>query len=269
MPMLRTNRPIRLVEETERRKHARRRKLEQIMDEIRDAEPPFVDAHILHPASRSAPNANPPPVQVSRRRLFPVSADLLEYPIIKDLDEKDVADSEMGPRFEAHREVIKAHVLKWRIKIEGYLAELIRKGRVSDGLKRTAPAPLLPIEKSKPNPLNGLSTDLKLLFRADSLFESGSASSDPPVPYDALFNTHPLLLMHGLRRGCALELPDYKRHGKAQEVARALLAGMGRPNASFLELQSFGQRFKCGSCQSRVIYPWEEMVRTCLTIWLV
>lgn len=64
----------------------------------------------------------------------------------------------------------------------------------------------------------------------------------------------------------ALDPTKFKRHAKAQEVARALLAGFGRPDACFLELQSFGQLFKCGRCRTDSSYIWEDMVCPAFTI---
>ena len=88
------------------------------------------------------------------------------------------------------------------------MAEALRQGRASDGLKKTAPAPKPPVGKSESNPFKGVSNDLKLLLRADRLpqskinpfsvlvtlvtydtpvFESikhiGSPSGNPPRPY--------------------------------------------------------------------------------------
>lgn len=182
--MLEANRASRLAEEQAQRKRARKLKLEQIMDDIKAADPLLVDISISPLSSRSASDSNAPVVQVSHRRLFPLVIDLLEYPIIKSLEETDVPASEMERHLEGHREEIKAHLLKWRVQTEGLLAELLRQGRVSDGLEKAAPVPKLPVQKSEPNPFNGVSDDLKLLLRADSLFESGDASDETPYTYD-------------------------------------------------------------------------------------
>ncbi|KAF8594199.1 hypothetical protein BDV93DRAFT_481991 [Ceratobasidium sp. AG-I] len=257
-PILQANRLVRLAQEEKQRKYARRRKLAQIMEEIQAAEPLLINTRISLPRLASQSTASV--VQVSHQRFFPLTADLLEYPIIQSLDETDIPASAMEARFEAHREAIKAHVLKWKIKIEGHLAGLLREGRASDGLKKAAPAPTLPVGKSEPTPFKGVSEDLKLLLRADSLFEPRRALLGTPVTYDSLLAASFSISAWGLFRARPLDLTEYKRHGKAQEIARVLLAGMGRTNASFLELRSIGQRFMCGSCPSRVARTWEEMV---------
>ncbi|KAF8594200.1 hypothetical protein BDV93DRAFT_502159 [Ceratobasidium sp. AG-I] len=255
IPMVRANRTARLAEEKAERKRARRLQLERIMNEIKAADPLLIDTTILTPA----PCSSPDPVRVIHRRLFPLAVDLLEYPIIKSLDETDIPGSDMEARFEEHREAIEAHVLEWRIKVEGHLAEVLRQGRVSDGLKKAAPAPKLPVGKSASNPFTGVSDDLKLLLRADSLFESKTGPLSIPVAYNYLLSSS-LSNMWGVCRETPLDLTQFNRDGKAQAIARALLAGLGKTNASFLELQSIGPRFKCGSCQSKMTHTWTEII---------
>lgn len=184
------------------------------------------------------------------------------------MDETDIPDSEMEAHFEAHREEIKAHILEWRIKIKGHLAGLPRKGHISDGLKKAVPVPNLPIGRSKPNLFDSVSDDLKLLLCADSLFESKTGSLSIPVTYDACLSLD-LSKILGLRMGKHLDLAIYKQYRKAQEIARALLVGMGTTNASFLKLWSLGQHFKCGRCQSKLTHTWEEMVSSLSAVWFL
>lgn len=125
--------------------------------------------------------------------------------------------------------------------------------------KESSPMPKLPVGKSKPNLFNSVSDDLKLLLHADSLFEYKIGSICRPVTYEPFF-TMSLLTSWGTHRTTPLDLSVYKRYGKGQKVARALLVGFGKTNASFLKLQSLGQWFKCGKCQSKLIHTWQEMV---------
>jgi len=257
--ILQDNRTLRLEREKAQRKRARIIKLEQILEEIRDAEPLLIDARVS-PAALHSSESNTSTIRIVRQRIFPLIVDLLEYPAVKELGETDVPDSEMEARLEEHRGVIEAHILEWRIKVEGHLADVIRKGRVSDGLKKAAPVSKLPVGESDPNPLSGLSDDLKLLLRADSLFESRIWTCSKPVTYDVLL-AWSFPNIWSAPRTEPLVLASYKRCGKAQEIARGLLAGIGKTNASFLELQSMGQRFKCGSCQSKLTYTWSDIVQ--------
>lgn len=210
--MVKANRTTRLEQERANRKQARRDRLEEILDEIAAADIPLLTTRLLHPAPSSSASSSAVPVRVSYRRLFPSIADLLEYPIIKGLDKTDVPTSKMRARLEAHRETMKAHVLEWRVTVEGYLAEVIREGCVADGLKKIATVPSLSVEKSEPNPFNGVSDDLKLLLRADSLFESRAGI--PFVYNSQLCTSLSSIWISGSE--APLDLSIYKRHKKGQ-----------------------------------------------------
>lgn len=123
--MLKANHTAWTREEKTQCGHVRRLKLEQALDKIRAANTPLIDTLILSQAPRSGPSSNAPTVRVSHQCLFPLPVDLLEYPIIKSLDEMDVPDSEMQARFEGYRKVVKAHILEWSIKIKGHMAGLL------------------------------------------------------------------------------------------------------------------------------------------------
>lgn len=184
--------------------------------------------------------------------------DLLEHPIIKNLNETEASLSKMEARFERRRGKIHAHISKWRLQTEGHLAELIRKGREDEGLEE-APDPILPVKKSMPNPFDNISDDLNLLLRADSLFESTRGPLATPLTYSSLISS-PEPSVYALLREQRLDLTRYKRHAEAQKSARVLLEAMGIPDASFLELKSVGPGFMCGRCHSDSMYTWEEMV---------
>ncbi|KAF8600704.1 hypothetical protein BDV93DRAFT_510727 [Ceratobasidium sp. AG-I] len=258
IPLLERNRELRLETEKEQRKHARKLKLSQLLSHIKDADPPLIDAQIknIEPPSW-IPSS--PTIKVSHQRVFPLAVDLLEYPIMKSLDEADVSASEMEARFEEHREEINAHISEWRVQIEGHMAELLRKGRESDGLREAAPAPILPVVELEPNPFDKVSDDLKILLRADSLFESTSSPFMTPFNYSALTSVRGSSMYAHLREH-PLDLAGYRRDARAQGFAKALLAGMGKPDASFLELKSVEPRLMCGRCHNGVFYNWEEMV---------
>lgn len=235
--------------------------MEEVLDDVRDEEPFLINTHVLTPQTRSSTEANASTIEILHHRPFPLITDLLEYPAIRSLEETDALDSDTDTRLEEYREAIEAHVLKWRIDIENYLAGLIRQGRASDGLEPAPPAPTLFSRNSNSNLLDGFSDDLKLLLRADSIFTTDSGF---PFTYDRL-----LASTHSDESGRPIQRPvdfsGFKRHERAQEVARALLAGIGQPDASFLELRSDEERlFKCGGCQCRLRHPWEDLVSTFL-----
>lgn len=272
IPIPAENRSSRLAQEKEQRKCDRKRKLEQLVKNIAGTEPPLIQAHILRAAPHSSSDSNAPAIPVSHKRLFPLTEELLAFPLIKSLAETDVSASGMEARFDRHREDIKALILEWRIKTEGYMADLIRKGRVSDGLDGAAPAPKLLVGASEPNPFDGVSDDLKLLLRADSLFESAHWPKTP-VTYDVLLKNRDYWSRSDHEEEGSdsdevrpLDLSKCKRHVKAQEVAQALLKGIGKPDACFLGFQSVGPLFKCGRCRSASTHSWEYMVRSSSSI---
>lgn len=65
------------------------------------------------------------------------------------------------------------------------MVELVRKGRVSDGLEEAAPAAILPVEGSELYPFNGALDDLKLRLGADGLFESASGRTVTRLAHDS------------------------------------------------------------------------------------
>lgn len=179
---------------------------------------------------------------------------------MKSLNETDMSAAEMEIRFMEHREEIDGLISGWRAQTEGHLAELLRKGRVLDALEETAPTPILPVVEPEPNPLDNVSDDLKILLRADSLFDSLSGPYGAPVTYHSLISPQGYS-GYEVPRGYPLNLTRYKCQAEAQVFARALLAGLGKPDASFLEMKSVGSRFMCGRCHSGSYYTWETMVR--------
>ena len=259
IPLLERNRESRLENEKAQRRYDRMTKLSQLLSNIKHADPPLIDTHIKDIAPPFLSDSKSPIVKVTHQRLFPLAVDILEHPIMKSLEETDVSASEMEARFEQHGEQINAIISEWRLYIEGYMAELLRNGRVPDGLEEATPAPILPVGESEPDPFDNVSDDLKILLRADSLFESTSS------PFMTAFNySTPFVVPHFSSSAFPrerIDLTKYRRHSEAQKFAGVLLAEMGKPNASFLELKSIGSQFMCGRCHDDSVYNWEEMVR--------
>lgn len=251
--LLEANRALELEHEKAQRRNTRKTKLNQLLNNIKLGELPLIDAEIRNPAPPSMSGCRGAPVEVLHQRIFPAVADLLDRPIIKSLVEADVSIFEMEARFKRHQEEIDVCILEWRLRTERHLANLLRKGRVSDGLE-PARASILPVEGSEPDPFGNISADLKLLLRADSLFESASGSNLAPVTYYFLVSMLPI--------DKPLDLTQCKRHAEAQMFARVFLAELGKPNASFLEMKSEGYGFMCARCHSNSILKWENMVRS-------
>lgn len=267
--MLEKNRTARLEKEMADRKAARKARLVLLLGNINLGTPPLVQATIPRPANASvgsfSPGANASTVEISHRGVFPDFVDALEWPVFKDLYEIDLPIADMLAHFEEHREEIYTLISEWKTRVEGRMAEVLRKGRESDGLPKEAPDPILPVEESDLNPFQDLSDDQKILYRADSFFESLKGK---PQGAGSFFDTvvssgYPVHFIGFSMRSVKdpLNLVALQRNADAQAAARVLLTALGKPNACFLEMKIAGQMFACGRCHEGSPRTWEEMVR--------
>lgn len=269
--MLEKNRAARLEEELADRRALRKARLTQLLNNIKLDTPPLVQTTIIRPTDAalgsSSSTSDTSTVKIVHKGLFPDLADALEWPIIKNLYDTDVPIPEMDVRFEEHRGEINTLIANWTGRIEGRMAELLREGRVSDGLPKESPEPTLPLEEPEPNSFQYLSTDQKMLYRADSLFEPLRGSALGVACYfdatlSAGYFTHysydgfSMLPIKG-----AFNVTTVKRSSDAQAAARILLVALGKPDATFLEMKSLGRGFACGRCHDSSMKCWEEMVR--------
>jgi hypothetical protein len=234
------------------------------MTAIRFARAPIIAATIRTPLASSSGDEQSTTL-VQHVGVFPDIADALAWPVVKDLHETDVPIPEMETQFELHRAEIDAEINDWILRVEAHMAELLRKGRVTDDLDDEAADPTLPVEAgTTADPFKDVSADLKLLLRADSLFESTKSGSLPPLAYDVLVTSgysyvyNPLHPMRPFK--APLDLTKFKRHTEAQTSARVLLEDLGKPDATHLEMRSAGQRYACGRCHDTVAKTWEEIV---------
>ncbi|KAH7332973.1 hypothetical protein B0J17DRAFT_140736 [Rhizoctonia solani] len=56
-------------------------------------------------------------------------------------------------------------------------------------------------------------------------------------------------------------LDHIRLYPEAQEVARAILAEMGRPDASYIEMKAVGSNFVCGRCHVTNHMTWEQLIK--------
>lgn len=253
------NRTLGLESQKIQRKNARKTKIDQLLNDLRLAEPPAIEVDMPNPAPPSMSGCCGSPFSIGHQRIFPAMVGLLDRPIMANLVETDVSVPEMEACFWRHRKEIDTYISEWRRQTEGYLAKLLQKGRASDGLK-AAPASVLPAQ-SELHLFTGISANLKVLLRADSLFESTNGPNLAPLNYYCLLVQFPL--------GKLLDLNNCKRHAEAQMFARAFLAELGKPDACFLELETRGAGFMCARCHSNSIFKWEDMVRSRFIIYML
>lgn len=251
------------------RKAARRARLIQLFTNIRLDSVPNVRATIIRPvgaaSGSSSSSTDDSTVEIVHGGIFPDFVDALEWPIIENLYETDVPISEMNTRFEEYQNnnEIGTLIAEWQARVEGHMAELLRKGRVSDGLPKEVAEPTLPVAESAPNPLRHLSDDQKMLYRADSFFEpiKGTPLS-PACLFDKVVSSGYLFNYKGSMRPVkgSFDVTAVKRNADAQAAARILLAALGKPDASFLEMKCPEQGYSCGRCHDSSTKTWEEMV---------
>ncbi|QRV82284.1 hypothetical protein RhiJN_10299 [Ceratobasidium sp. AG-Ba] len=268
--VIEANREDRLEREKEERKRARRTKFDVYLKSINEAREPIIDVQIPFleiPGStfHSSSNTHPSTVQIKHMGIFPRTSDARRWDEVKGLLEEDRTVEEMEQQFNLHRPEIIRHANKWVDDIQDHLVELLRKAREEDGLSRDIPPALAVAPGDSPDLLETKTLNLKILLRADSLFESGRLDQHLPVVYDAAVSNgyppaHRFLYGPPLGPELGLDVTKIKRHIKAQQAARMLLECIGKPNAAFLEMKAVGRVYRCGRCHERTSYTWEGIV---------
>ncbi|CAE6451363.1 unnamed protein product [Rhizoctonia solani] len=185
---------------------------------------------------------------------FPFFSRASRWPVFKKLYKTDELITNMHESFQEKLEDVRAQLAAWQNYIHEYFVNLL--DAQSKGLQSATGV-------DHPD----LSDDLKRLLRADVLFRNTSRSPNEPLTYDAL-------ALHGdmVRSSRYQSTLDIKSNGlpylahiilypEAQEVARMLLADMGIPNASSLEMQTYRLDLVCGRCHDARRKSWEELVQ--------
>lgn len=257
IPLIEADRTVRLEKEEQERKHDRTNTLDRLFADIKDTDPPLIDTQIMHPCHRPSSSFGGSITTVTHRRLFPELPDLLELPIIKSLDETDVSAAEMEARFQEHRQDIIAFISARAPRVEENMASVLRQGRLREGLPEAAPGPILPILRSNPDTFINISDDMKLLLRADSLFEPVGKSAKHPMSYDSIIMASSFSYSY-MRRDCPLDTTIFSPHVEGQKFARAFLKQLGRPDTCFLGFEPAETQFSCRS--------WGEIVRNFLVL---
>ncbi|KAG9075039.1 hypothetical protein FS749_013334 [Ceratobasidium sp. UAMH 11750] len=149
VPLLGSNRTFNDAADKAKRRHDRISKLEELVTNIRSALPPLVHVTLKRqgssePSTSAAPNhsgvlADYPDVKVEMP--FPAMAELLTWPIIKNIIDQDTLPEDAEASFEGIREEFNLAVVEWRDKIEQDLIEIWNAGRAEDGEDEAEPGP--------------------------------------------------------------------------------------------------------------------------------
>ncbi|CAE6427724.1 unnamed protein product, partial [Rhizoctonia solani] len=261
--LLEANRVQRAEDERLDHMEERRSHLVRLCSEFKDQTTPELEIQVQRPDPLH-PNENPI-ATIRFTTPFPSSSCLLSWPFLKDLHETESTIEDMEARFEADREQIEDLIAKWQLCVQAHFLDQLRQGLSI----QVEPLQTTNILTNNGDPFVNLSDELKLLLRADSLFYCKTSESSPnghtrPETYRSI------LVIQGLIGSSNSQsfshdflstpkLDQFLMYPEAQELARMLLISMGRPHASFLEMEAIGRHFRCGRCHE-VGMSWNELV---------
>ncbi|KAH7332971.1 hypothetical protein B0J17DRAFT_677073 [Rhizoctonia solani] len=262
IPLLEANREARQKMERDSRKSERQFRLSELFLDIKQKDPSVLQLKAPNPVARLS--STMATISFTYRGPFPDFCHTLDWPLIKDLYETDSTVEEMEARFEEKRQEIEGLVTQWQNRIQSQLVSRLREGYANQG---ETVRPIITISNDGPGPLANVSDDLKLLLRADSLFHSTPTLSNLKSPLS--FGT--IISSAGLSGSLSVyssviprptpNLDNIQWYSEAHEAARELLADMGRPDASYLEMKGVGSVFACGRCHDTDTRNWEGMVQ--------
>ncbi|KEP45345.1 hypothetical protein V565_285140 [Rhizoctonia solani 123E] len=259
IPILEANRAENLMAQRLKRKKQRQDRLSELFLEIMDQTTPTLEFQIQLP-DPLVPNEGPA-TTVTFDPPFPSLTCLLNWPLLKNLLEIEATVEEMETRFEDNRTQIQDYIANWITSVQTQFADQLRQ---DPGLRGEILQPTAVITDNG-DPFSNLSDELKLLLRADSLFclNSGSLYDCPKTYSSILINNGLTGPMSSLScweyLGSPPNLNKLVLYPEARAVARMLLLNMGRPNASYIEMNAVRSSFGCGRCYEADM-NWEKLV---------
>ncbi|KAG8754562.1 hypothetical protein FRC12_011158, partial [Ceratobasidium sp. 428] len=266
IPLLEVNREARLEREKLERKRARRTRLEAYLKTIKEERGPIVDVTVppLAIPGSSSSSTSSSDVRIKHMGIFPNLIDVLEWDQMKEFLENDTSVADMEEQVSKRLPEITRRADKWIDDTEGQLVEVLRKAHEADNLGRDIPDPSLFISGGSSSPLENATGNEKILLRADSLFELTGGGARPPVIYDAAvlggYTSMTYLWSFTYAYDRPLDVTKLKPHAEAQKAARKILAHIGKPDATVLEMRAAGQTYRCGRCHDWDSFSWEEIV---------
>ncbi|KAG9127356.1 hypothetical protein FRC07_014652 [Ceratobasidium sp. 392] len=196
---------------------------------------------------------------------FPSLRELRDYYVFRDLIETDRSVDAMVTKFKKCGQLVNNAIGKWRTAFERELVGKVLEGRRAEKLQVPSTDNYLMEDttaistKLTESSYRYVSAKNSVLFRADTVFkfENSSWVSNYPTSFGymadcvrkqfeeqvtggSIFFTHDTLL------------PMLEYHTVGVQVARALLAALGCPNAAYTEMNAPGMAYACGRCH---LYP--------------
>ncbi|KAG9095792.1 hypothetical protein FRC06_009421 [Ceratobasidium sp. 370] len=265
---LELNRARRLERELKKRRHERRCKLSDWVYSITANLKPFAQAlDVHHPQELNLEGGSTaaelqsmlyrrqPRNPRALRMAFPSYDEIMGWPAIKALEEPDVAPGDFDQVLQESKQMLDELVLEWTKDLEQTLICLLpeepatseEEHALSAGDTLAGPIPeyaLMFGTGSNMQPITSLPAGTQRLLRADSAFMRRNLVQFYPDDFH-------LLEVGGTS-------PIYRT--QVAKVAKALLALLGLPDATYLQLQAAGQIFICGRCEKGNFLAWRQLI---------
>ncbi|KAG9126747.1 hypothetical protein FRC07_002125 [Ceratobasidium sp. 392] len=265
-----------------KQKELRFDRLKHLLSTMKKESPPLLEFKVRRPPCTVYPR---PPSDysdlkaVSQELIFPDVADVHKLPLIRSMLEDDTTADKLEQTFKFRRRDIDTMVTEWRDMFHSCLLSFLPDIEGNNILQPTF------VHADGSDPFKGISNDMKRLLRADSLFLMCDWGEGPDVIKSSChqcYTYQDLLRIRftsehrpvDLKRQAQLPIDCIGRHTQAQAIAKELLKSIGRPNASYLELEcemeqyevsedrSHKRRWICGQCVDTEAYTWTEMDRS-------
>ncbi|KAG8790869.1 hypothetical protein FRC12_010793 [Ceratobasidium sp. 428] len=190
----------------------------------------------------------------------------LTWDCLNSLSEREITTEEMKSELEVRKDQIEQTVLEWRADTERRLTEEIW------GAAGLADGDTALVVKGSTELTKGISRDLRLLLRADTVFkyslrqESDGENSPLYYPvlitqlYDRFYEYDWDFEDASAHVDYNLDLREYERNVEVEKILKLLLADLGMPDVTRLELQVVQSRFLCGRCIDKIPKTWDQMV---------
>ncbi|CUA77981.1 ATP-dependent helicase/deoxyribonuclease subunit B [Rhizoctonia solani] len=208
------------------------------------------------------PNSRQLHSRTFNHNVFPNLAHAFALPLLKDLYDTDTTTEEMEDEFEDLREDIEALIDEWKNEVLAHFTNQAATHGISL-------CPTLISYDGNPEPFVTIPDNIKSLLRADSLFRitRHSETQNTPRAYTSIIYSESLTWMsqntHALITPKALNLEHVSWYPEAHEIAKALLASVGKPDVSYMEIKGYPltRIYMCGRCQDTTPRSWEELIK--------
>ncbi|KAF8602496.1 hypothetical protein BDV93DRAFT_509258 [Ceratobasidium sp. AG-I] len=310
--LLEENRARRLEYERLERRIQRRERLDDLLVKIRRAEHPFVEAHAAIIPSRglekpialdsdSEPESDllarypdlafykgMPRQQAVVPNLFPQTTIVLEWECLKELSDMEVDVERIEELFDERQDQVRQGIADWRTGFEGRLVEIHEAGaegavpgnavKPTDS-EDTKAEPVVKV-KGSTDTTKDLSSNVRFLLRADTIFKKGLLDENDPLysyrrtqePAIPHLHYYPGIIPHGgyFHEHAAWPNPHVKevsveqfhRYTEVEQLVKAMLADLQKPDVARMELDAMKARFACGRCTERKPKRWDDLAKT-------